>query len=108
MYGLLGSNIMKGDINIHRVSVNYISECMRAVDLLCYGELDLMSILDRAEELEWLSHLEQFEEQIVLPAVLPISKEGKDDSLEEAAVLLGYAVSGHLQEQFGQIFTTGL
>lgn len=42
MDGLLGSNVVKGDIDIHRVSMNHISQCFRALYLLCYGELELM------------------------------------------------------------------
>jgi hypothetical protein len=41
MDGLLGAKIVKGDIDIYRMSMNHISECFRALYLLCYGELDL-------------------------------------------------------------------
>ena len=37
---LLGSNVVKGDIDIYRVSMNHISECFRALYLLCYRELE--------------------------------------------------------------------
>ena len=40
MDGLLGSNVVKGDIDIDRVSVNHVDECFRAFYLLCYRELD--------------------------------------------------------------------
>jgi hypothetical protein len=40
MDGLLGSDIVKGDIDIYWMSVNHIGECFRALYLLCYGELD--------------------------------------------------------------------
>ena len=37
---LLGSNVVKGDIDIYRVSMNHISECFCAPYLLCYRELE--------------------------------------------------------------------
>jgi hypothetical protein len=42
MDGLLGSKVVKSDIDIYRVSMNHISECFRALYLLCNRELDLM------------------------------------------------------------------
>jgi hypothetical protein len=42
MNSLLGSNVVKGDIDIDRMSMNHINECLRAFYLLCYRELDLM------------------------------------------------------------------
>jgi hypothetical protein len=47
MDGLFGSNVMKSDIDIHGMSMDHISECMRALDLLLYRELDLMSLSNR-------------------------------------------------------------
>jgi hypothetical protein len=44
MNGLLGSDIVKSDINIYWVSVNHIGECFRALYLLCYGELNFTLI----------------------------------------------------------------
>ena len=41
---LLRSDIVKGDIDIHRVSVNHIGECSCALYLLGYGELDFTLI----------------------------------------------------------------
>ena len=40
MDGLLGSDIVKGDIDIYWMSVNHIGERFRALYFLCYGELD--------------------------------------------------------------------
>lgn len=37
---LLGSKVMKGYIDVHWVSVNHISGCVRALYLLRYGVLD--------------------------------------------------------------------
>jgi hypothetical protein len=47
MDGLLGSNVMKGDIDIYWMSVNHISERFRTLNLLCYGKLDCMLLRGR-------------------------------------------------------------
>ena len=47
MDGLFGSNVMKSDIDIHRMPMDHISKCMRALYLLFYRELDPMSLSNR-------------------------------------------------------------
>jgi hypothetical protein len=61
MDGLLGSDIVKGDIDIYWMSVNHIGECFRALYLLCYGELDFY-VNSLGQTVERSSHLEQLEE----------------------------------------------
>lgn len=58
MDGLLGSNVVKGDIDIHRMSVNHIRGCFRALNLLCYGELDSTLLDGRTKVRMVVTHLE--------------------------------------------------
>jgi hypothetical protein len=44
MDGLLGSDIVKGNIDIYWMSVNHIGGCFRALYLFGYGELDFTLI----------------------------------------------------------------
>jgi hypothetical protein len=88
MGGLLGPKIVKGNIDIHRMSVDHIGECFRALYLFYDRELYLTS-LSRKPKLGRLSYLEQLEKQVVLPAVLSVPKERKNNSFKEAAILLG-------------------
>lgn len=42
MDSLLGPNVVKSDVDIYRMSMNYICGGVRVLHLLCYGELELM------------------------------------------------------------------